>query len=310
MDSGERTTQTEAKPERDKKQEEQRIIRKLSLVGIVGNVILSAFKLFAGFYGKSTAMISDAVHSLSDVFATGIAYIGVKMAKKEPDEEHPYGHERMECVASLILGLILLGTGLAIGRVGIRNMIPGSGEASGTTPRVIALAAALISIAVKEGMYRYTRHYAQKLNSAAFMADAWHHRSDALSSVGSLAGIGGAMLGFPIFDAAASVVICAFILKVAMEILRDALNGMTDTSCGEAYDKKVSDFVSVQEEVLGVDVLRSRKFGSKVYLDLEIEMDGERSLRETHEIVEQIHDKIERNFPSVKHVMIHVNPAH
>jgi cation diffusion facilitator family transporter len=284
------------------------IIKKVSFVGIFGNIVLTAFKLFAGIFGKSGAMVSDAVHSLSDVFATLIAFIGVKISKQDADKQHPYGHERMECVASLILGLILLITGLGIGKAGLSNIFSGNYE-SLAIPGTIALVAAVVSIVTKEGMYWYTRHYAKILNSPAFMADAWHHRSDAFSSIGSLIGIAGAMLGFPVLDSAASVVICIFILKVSYDILKGALANMLDTSCGDEYEKKLKDYVSAQEDVVRVDVLRSRMFGSKIYIDLEIEVDGDKSLRESHAVAERVHSSVERNFTDIKHIMIHVNPA-
>lgn len=284
------------------------IIKKVSFVGIFGNIVLTAFKLFAGIFGKSGAMVSDAVHSLSDVFATLIAFIGVKISKQDADKQHPYGHERMECVASLILGLILLVTGLGIGKVGLSNIFSGNYE-NLAIPGTIALVAAVVSIVTKEGMYWYTRHYAKILNSPAFMADAWHHRSDAFSSIGSLIGIAGAMLGFPVLDSAASVVICIFILKVSYDILKGALANTLDTSCGDEYEKKLKDYVSEQEDVVRVDVLRSRMFGSKIYIDLEIEVDGDKSLRESHAVAERVHSSVERNFTDIKHIMIHVNPA-
>lgn len=287
---------------------EDAIIRQVSLVGIVGNIILTAFKLFAGISGKSAAMVSDAVHSLSDVFATFIAFFGVKLAKRPADKQHPYGHDRIECVASLFLGLILLATGIAIGNAGLGNIFSGGYERL-AMPKAIALAAAVVSIVVKESMYWYTRHYAKLLNSAAFMADAWHHRSDAFSSVGSLAGIAGAMLGFPVLDSVASVVICLFILKVAYDILKDALAKMLDTSCGDAYEKDLSDYIASQEDVVRVDLLHSRMFGSKVYIDLEIEVDGSKPLREAHAVAERVHNCVETAFPNIKHIMIHVNPA-
>ncbi|MGN8875952.1 cation diffusion facilitator family transporter [Pseudoflavonifractor sp. HCP28S3_F10] len=287
---------------------EDAMIRRVSLVGIVGNILLTAFKLFAGIYGRSAAMVSDAVHSLSDVFATFIAFLGVKLSKRPPDRQHPYGHERLECVASLILGLILLATGLGIGKVGLTNIFS-SGNAGLTAPGAIALAAAVVSIVVKEAMYWYTRHYAKLLNSPAFLADAWHHRSDAFSSVGSLIGIGGAMLGFPVLDSVAGVVICLFILKVAYDILKDAISKMLDTSCGEDFERQVTDYVEAQEDVICVDMLHSRMFGSRAYIDLEIEVDGSKSLWESHAIAERVHAGVEQNFPDIKHIMIHVNPA-
>lgn len=185
---------------------EATVIRNLSLVSVVGNVILSGFKLFAGIVGNSGAMISDAIHSFSDVLTTLIAWIGVKASKRAADLSHPYGHERMECVASLVLGLVLMATGIGVGKVGIENILSGQYETL-AVPSAIALVAAIVSIVGKEAMYWYTRYYAKLINSAAFLADAWHHRSDAFSSIGSLIGIGGAMLGFPVMDSVASVVI-------------------------------------------------------------------------------------------------------
>ena len=208
----------------------QAIVNRLSRIGIIGNILLSAFKLFAGIAGKSGAMVSDAVHSLSDVFATLIAFIGVKLSQCSADAKHPYGHERFECVASLVLGGILAVTGLGIGWAGVQKLIGGN-YAELAVPTALPLIAAAVSIVVKEGMYWYTMYYAKKLDSAAFVADAWHHRSDAFSSVGSFLGIGAAKLGFPIMDPIASVVICLFILKVAYDIIKDSLRKMLDTSC-------------------------------------------------------------------------------
>ena len=187
--------------------EETKIVKRMSQVGIWGNIFLAAFKLIAGILGKSGAMISDAVHSLSDVFATIVAYFGVLISRQPEDEDHPYGHERLECVASLILGIILAGTGIGIGYSGIQKIISNE-ELS--VPTILPLIAAIVSIVVKEGMFWYTMHYAKEMNSSAFRADAWHHRSDALSSVGSFVGIGMAKLGFPIMDPIASLIICLF----------------------------------------------------------------------------------------------------
>ena len=284
------------------------IIRKLSMVSLIGNTALSGFKMFAGIAGNSGAMISDAIHSFSDVLTTLIAWIGVKVSKKAADDSHPYGHERLECVASLILGLVLMATGLGVGKVGIENIIANQYDAL-AVPKAIALAAAVFSIIEKEAMFWYTRHYARIIHSSAFMADAWHHRSDALSSIGSLIGIAGAMLGYPVMDSIASVVICLFILKVAYDISKDALIKMLDTSCGEDYEEQLTSFIAEKESVLSVDMLHSRMFGNKVYIDLEISVDGNKSLREAHEVAEHIHKDVEHNYPEIKHIMIHVNPA-
>lgn len=287
---------------------EAHIIRNLSLVSIIGNALLSGFKFYAGFFGHSGAMISDAIHSFSDVLTTVIAYIGVRISKKAADKSHPYGHERVECVASLFLGLMLMVTGLGVGNAGVQNIISGNYETL-AVPGMIALAAAIISIVGKEGMFWYTRYYALKINSAAFVADAWHHRSDAISSVGSLIGIGAAMLGFPVMDSVASVIICLFILKVAYDIMKDAVSKMLDTSCGDAYEAELRQFIESQDGVERVDMLRTRMFGNMVYIDLEIQVDGDSTLRESHAIAEQVHNNVEAEYPNTKHIMIHVNPA-
>lgn len=278
----------------------------MSRVGIFGNVILAAFKLFAGIFGKSGAMVSDAVHSLSDVFATLIAYIGVRLSRQKEDAEHPYGHERLECVASLTLGLILAGTGIGIGYTGIQNLF--FRRETLEIPTFLPLIAAAISIVVKEGMFWYTMHYAKKLNSAAFKADAWHHRSDAISSVGSFIGIGLAKLGLPVMDSVASLLICLLILKVAYDIIRDAVIKMLDTSSGKDTEQTIRSFVDKQPGVRGVDLLRTRQFGNKIYVDLEIAVKRDISLVDAHAIAERVHSSVEQQFPNVKHVMIHVNP--
>lgn len=286
----------------------EKIVKRLSFIGIFGNIVLSAFKLFAGIFGKSGAMVSDAVHSLSDVVATFIAFLGVKLSEKAPDDSHPYGHDRFECIAAIILGLILAGTGIGIGYAGVLKIVDGN-ISDIEIPTMLPLIAAIVSIAVKEGMYRYTMHYAKKLGSAAFEADAWHHRSDALSSIGSFAGILAAKLGLPIMEPIASIVICLFILKVAYDILKDAFMRMMDTSCGIDYEKKMRAYIEDQKGILSVDLLHTRYFGNKIYIDVEISVDQNLTLLAAHEIAEQVHDKIEKNYDNIKHVMVHVNPG-
>ena len=292
---------------KDSSRDPQTIVNRVTSIGIIGNIVLSLFKFFAGIIGHSSAMVSDAIHSLSDVFATFIAWLGIKLSMQAPDKEHPYGHERLECVASLLLGAILFGTGLMIGLSGLKTIFAGHYE-NLQAPGAVALVAAVVSIATKEGMFWYTRYYAKVLNSAAFMADAWHHRSDALSSIGSLIGIGGAMLGFPILDPIASVAIAICIIKVAFDILKDAVSKMLDTACSDEYEQKLSDFISSQEGVDRIDMLHTRMFGNKIYIDAEIAVDGDKSLTEAHAIAEHVHHQVEKNFDNIKHIMIHVNP--
>ena len=286
----------------------EKLAMEVSKNSIIANLVLSIFKLFAGIVANSGAMVSDAVHSASDVFSTFIVIIGVKISSKEADEKHQYGHERLECVASIVLAIILCGTGIAIGLTGAKKIIAG-GSSNLMVPGVLALVAAILSIAVKEGMYWYTRGAAVKINSDALMADAWHHRSDALSSVGSLVGILGARLGFPILDPVASVVICIFIVKAAIDIFRSSIDKMTDSSCDEKITDEMKTVILASDGVLRLDEIKTRQFGSKIYVDIEISADGNKTLSEAHNIAENVHCAIEKDFPTVKHCMVHVNPA-
>lgn len=279
---------------------------RVSIISIIANVLLAAFKLVAGVFAHSGAMVSDAIHSASDVFSTFVVMIGIKIAGKEPDEEHPYGHERMECVAAIILATILCITGLGIGKNALGSITGGSTEI--VIPGVLALIAAIVSIIVKEAMFWYTRHYAKKIDSGALMADAWHHRSDALSSIGALFGIIFARMGYVMMDSIACLVICVFIVKAAYDIFKDAVDKMVDKSCSTEVEDEIRAIVMAQDGVKGIDSLSTRLFGNKMYVDLEIRADGEKTLNETHEIAEAVHDSIEEKFEKVKHIMVHVNP--
>ena len=286
----------------------QKVANKVSGVSIIGNVLLSVVKLLAGIIAHSNAMISDAIHSASDVFSTVVVIIGIKLASRESDREHPYGHERLECVAAIVLAMILFLTGLGIGAEAFKNITSGNYN-NLQVPGVLALFAAILSIASKEGMYWYTRYYAKKIDSSALLADAWHHRSDAFSSIGALIGIAGARLGFPVMDSVASLVIFVFIVKAALDIFKDAMDKMVDHSCDEETEKQLYDCVMKNEDVMGIDLLQTRMFGNKIYVDVEIQADGSYTLQEAHDIAEAVHDEIEQNFPKVKHIMVHVNPA-
>lgn len=286
----------------------EQVAIKVSVVTIIANLLLSVFKLFAGVFAHSGAMISDAVHSASDVFSTFVVMIGIKIAGKDSDKEHPYGHERMECVAAIVLATILCITGIGIGYSAVTSMILGEYHTS-VIPGILALIAAFISILVKEAMFWYTRFYAKKIDSSALMADAWHHRSDSLSSVGAIIGIVGARMGYPIMDSLASLVICVFIIKASYEIFKDAVDKMVDKACDDATEEELKKCALSHHGVAGIDLLRTRMFGNKIYVDLEIRIDGSRSLWETHEVAQKVHDSIECNFPKVKHIMVHVNPV-
>ena len=280
---------------------------KVSMVSIIGNAVLSAFKLLAGILANSGAMISDAVHSASDVFSSIIVMIGVRISGKASDKDHPYGHERMECVAAIVLATVLAGTGIAIGYAAVKNLV--HGEYTSEMPGMLALIAAVISILVKEAMFWYTRACAKKIQSSAFMADAWHHRSDALSSIGSFAGVLGARLGLPILDPIASIVICLFIFKVAYGIFRESIDRLVDRAADADTVAAMHRTMLRTPGVVRVDDLKTRLFGSRTYVDAEIAVDGALPLRDAHAIAERVHHELEHDFPDVKHCTVHVNPA-
>ena len=289
---------------------ENALAMKVSGVSIAVNLLLSVFKLIAGILAHSGAMISDAVHSASDVGSTFIVMIGVTLSGKKSDKEHQYGHERMECVSSIILSGLLLATGLGIGLGGVENIVKSSHGEAIVIPGILALVAAVVSIVVKEWMFWYTRGAAKKINSGALMADAWHHRSDAMSSIGAFVGIFGARMGFPILDPLASVVICLLIVKASVDIFRDAIDKMVDRSCDEKTEKEMRETILKVDGVKRIDLLQTRLFGSKMYVDIEIAADGAQTLDAAHEIAEKVHHAIEETFTEVKHCMVHVNPIH
>ena len=284
----------------------QRKVSQISVLGMAVNLLLATFKFIAGFVGKSDAMISDAVHSSSDIVGGLIVVIGVSFSEKQADDDHPYGHERLESVASLLLALLLFAAGLAVAYSSADKVL-GGGYLTMETPGLIALIAAIVSILSKEGLFWYTMSAAKRLNSGALKAEAWHHRSDALSSIGSLIGIAGARLGFPIMDPIAGLLISFFILKSAWDICKDAMEKMVDHR-GDAQTE--ADIAAVVKKHPGVeiDLLTTREFGRKLYADLEIRMDGNLTLSEAHRVAEAIHDELEHRFPQLKHVMIHINP--
>ena len=303
-----KTTLLPSKNEPDQSSAEyQKRVNQISVLGMAVNLFLAAFKFVAGFAGKSDAMISDAVHSTSDILGGLIVVVGVSFSEKQADEDHPYGHERLESVASLLLALLLFAAGLAIA-YSAADKVLGGGYVNMETPGLIALIAAIISILSKEGLFWYTMAGAKELNSGALKAEAWHHRSDALSSIGSLIGIAGARLGYPIMDPIAGLLISFFILKSAWDIAKDAMEKMVDHRGDEQTEAKIADVVKKHPGV-EIDLLTTREFGRKLYADLEIRMDGNLTLSEAHRVAEAIHDELEACFPELKHVMIHINPS-
>lgn len=283
----------------------EKIAIKVSIISIILNCLLTLIKFISGVISKSSAMISDSVHSLSDVLSTFVVIIGVKISNKKADSDHPYGHERIECVSAIILSGMLFIIGALIGINGIKNVTNSSNL---VMPGVLALIASIISIISKEAMYQYTIRVSKKINSAALKADAWHHRSDALSSIGSFIGILGSRLGFKIFDPLASVIISLCIIKVSIDIFKDAIDKMVDKSCDKEIIDKVISVIEKNESVKNIDDIKTRQFGNKAYVDVEISVDENLLLKDAHKVAEEIHNSVENEINIVKHCMVHVNP--
>lgn len=283
---------------------------KISVISLIVNAVLSAFKFFAGVIAGSSAMISDAVHSMSDFFSTIVVMIGIQLSGKKADKEHPYGHERMECLAALVLSAMLFATAIMVGYgavTGIIGIINGE-ETEKSEFLFLALVAAVLSIVVKFALYLYTDIKAKKLKSTALHGDALHHLSDSLSSIGSVIGIVGSMSGVAILDPIASLVICLMIIKSAYDICAMAVNQMIDVSADDETIEKLTKTVIGVDGLQRIDVMRTRMYGSRLFVEAEIAVDSELSLIKAHMIAERVHEAIEEEFPEVKHCMVHVNP--
>lgn len=284
--------------------EKIKIVNRISLVSIIWNIILSVVKVITGYFAKSHSILADGVHSLSDVLTTLIALVSVRMAAKEEDERHPYGHEKIEPIMSKLLAIVLIVTAFGMAWSSIKLLNSDSMK----VPGIQALLVAMLSIAIKEWMYHYTNRAAIKIGSNALKADAWHHRSDALSSVGSFIGIGGALLGITIMDALAGIVISLVIIRVGIKIYVQSVKELLDTAAPKEVEEDIYVTIDKLDGVKGIDVLRTRMHGTRIFVDVEITVDGKKILWDAHEIAENVHHVIEKKFPEVKHCMVHVNP--
>lgn len=286
--------------------EREKLILITSYLSIVVNSLLSIFKLLCGFFGSSISMVSDGIHSLSDVLSTMIVIVGVKISSKKADKEHPYGHERLESVMAIVLSVILLVVGLGIGQRGMDNILHYK-TLKIEEPAFINVIAAIVSIITKEAMYWITYIVGKKVDSSMLKADAWHHRSDALSSIGSLVGVVGAKY-FILSDSIASLVICLFIIKVAFDIFREAIDKLVDKACDEGLEESI---IKEIEEVYGVeriDEIKTRQFADRIYVDTEIAVNGDLKVSDGHKIAQNVHDRVEKLDNKIKHCTVHVNP--
>mgnify|MGYP000723838425 CR=1 FL=1 len=283
---------------------------RVSLVSVVWNLILSVFKLIAGFVAHSGAMISDAVHSASDVFSSIIVMIGVRISGKASDKDHPYGHERMECVAAIVLATVLAGTGVGIGYAAVKTLL--DGEYASEIPGMLALIAALVSVAFKEALYRYTVFKGKRLNSQAVVANAWHHRSDALSSIGTAIGIGGAILlgnHWRVLDPIAAVVVSFFIMKVAVKLLIPCVDELLEKSLPADVENEIQKIILSFPGVSSPHHLRTRRIGNYYAIEVHVRMDGKITLEEAHRTATAIENTLKEQFGKGTHVGIHVEPV-
>ncbi|WP_246060460.1 cation diffusion facilitator family transporter [Peptoniphilus catoniae] len=277
----------------------------LSMWTFAINFGLGLIKVIAGLIGSSSAMMADGMHSFSDCVTTVAVIFGLKISAKDADKGHPYGHEKFELVFAKVLSVILFATALKIGYDAV-SVIKNN---SYSVPGLLPLGAALVSILTKEIMYRVTIKKARKIKSVSMEADAWHHRSDALSSVGAFFGIMGARLGFPILDPITGILVSLIVMKVGIDLYMQSVNGLVDESAGDEVEKEIVKLASSVPGVVSVANLRTRTFGSAVYADIAVRVDGDISVTEGHDISTQVHNKVEHNMNNIKHIMIHIEPA-
>lgn len=290
----------------------ERDIYKVTLVGSAGNVALLTFKFAAGVLGHSSAMIADAIHSLSDFITDVVLLAFVHMSAKPQDEDHDYGHGKYETFATLIIGLAIMAAATGIIISGVDKLVDWVGGRQLAAPGWLALAAALLSIVVKEVMYRYTVRRGKALDSPALVANAWHHRSDALSSIGAAVGIGGAILlgnRWTVLDPLASVVVGLMLLKVAIGLLRSSVGELTEHSLSSEVEKEIEDIICSYPDVSDPHNLRTRRIGNRFAIEVHVRMDGNTTLTAAHNRATAIEQRIRQRFGKQTHISIHMEPV-
>ena len=286
-------------------------IYRVTLVGSAGNMALLTFKFIAGVLGNSSAMIADAVHSLSDFLTDIIVLVFVRISAKPQDDSHDYGHGKFETVASFIIGLALVAAATLIIVSGALKIVSWLNGEELESPGLLALWAALLSIACKEALYRYTILRGRAVSSQALVANAWHHRSDALSSIGAAIGIGGAILlgkQWAVLDPLASVVVGTMLIKVAVELLRTSMGELTECSLPQEMEQEIADIVQEFSDVVEPHNLRTRRIGNRIAIELHIRLDGNLTLCEAHDRATAIEQRLKERFGASTHVSLHMEP--
>lgn len=289
----------------------EREIYKVTLVGSAVNVLLTVFKFVAGILGHSAAMTADAIHSLSDLLTDAVVLLFVRISGKPEDHDHDYGHGKYETLATTIIGLALAAVAVGIGWKAVEALLFWYGGGTLEAPGMLALWAAVVSIVLKELVYRYTVHRGKTLNSPALQANAWHHRSDALSSLGTLAGIGGAILlgnRWTVLDPLAGLVVSLFILRVAWKLLKGSFNELLEASLPDEIEKEILEVVTSFPDVSDPHHLRTRRIGSRYAIELHIRMDGAMPLAASHARTCEIEQALKARFGERTHITLHVEP--
>ena len=289
----------------------EREIQKVTLVGSAGNMGLFAFKLIAGILGHSSAMVADAVHSLSDFITDVIVLVFVSLSAKPQDESHDYGHGKFETIATFFIGLALVAAATGIILAGILSLVEWFQGAQLEAPSMLALWAALLSIVVKEILFHYTAHCGKRLNSQAMIANAWHHRSDALSSIAEAIGIGCAILlgdRWTVMDPVASVIVGFVLMNVAVKLLRTSINELTESSLNADVEREIEEIITSFPGICEPHNLRTRHIGNRIAIEAHIRMDGDISLFDAHSRATMVEQKLKERFGSDTHVTIHMEP--
>lgn len=292
-------------------QERVKGIYRVTIVGSVVNLLLVVFKFVAGLLGRSSAMIADAVHSLSDFVTDIVVIVFVNISGKPEDEDHRYGHGKYETLATVIIALALFAVGVGILVDGAKDVAAVVNGAVLPAPSMIALIAAALSIVAKELLYRYTAHVGRKLDSQAVVANGWHHRSDAFSSIGVLVGIGGAMLlgeKWRMLDPLAAIVVSAFIIKVAVDLIKPCLDELLERSLPAEVEQEIVQIILSEEGVTSPHHLRTRRIGNRYAIEVHIRMDGNLTLSEAHRITTAVESKLKEKYGCGTHVGIHAEP--
>jgi len=276
-----------------------------TLIGLGGNIVLSIFKLLAGIFGSSYAMVADAIHSISDSFATGTAYVGIRIGERPADEGHPYGHANAETIAAFLVALTILGTGAFVCVDAVHLVIQKNFE----TPAMIALVAAVISIITKEAMFRYTLKVGQRNNNPAVIATAWDHRSDVYSSMAAFLGILGARLGFQYLDPIAGLVVSALIIKMSITLFRSNIGILMDEKPETAVLDEIKALALEVGGVQTIDSLKVHRRGSAFTIDIEVAVDCILTVEQGHQVANEVRSKLLGKVEHVQDVMVHVNPC-